>query len=368
MTDIDAAVNVLGGNCNKVIYDDLGMPSIMVEVAEQVFTFDGKEYGTEIAHPAFLVNGVRKEKFYVSKYQNVIINGRAYSLPVQVPEFKTCFDTAFTACACKGLGWHLMTNAEWAYLAIQGYLPNGNNNNGCDYKGDERGGIKIELADRSLSDRILTGSGPVSYSHNGSISGIWDLNGNSKEWIGGLRLVNGEIQIIKDNDAADFTNSQSFDSEHWKALLSTGEYVAPGTAYSLKTDFLTDPALGAAGVTVTNKLLYPTAEYTAKNGFKNLTVREGITIPHIMKLLALFPWDEIDASAFSMKNVGERLALRGGDVSDGIDAGIRALSLDTERGFYNYGFRSSFVDILDTVILADEDGIALATENKIIIH
>lgn len=30
MTDLEAAVQLLGGDTNKVIYDDVGLPSIMV--------------------------------------------------------------------------------------------------------------------------------------------------------------------------------------------------------------------------------------------------------------------------------------------------------------------------------------------------
>ncbi|MBQ8208619.1 MAG: hypothetical protein IJZ89_07800 [Clostridia bacterium] len=364
MTDIDVAVNILGGDTNKVIYDDIGMPSIVVEVAEQALTFDGMEYGGDVAHPAFIVNGVRKSKFYVSKYQNVVMHDRAYSLPMQVPEFKMNFDASIAACAKKGLGWHLMTNAEWAYLALLGYLPKGNNNSGSDYRGEERGGTRAELADRSLSDRILTGSGPYAFSHNGRASGIWDMNGNINEWVGGLRLAHGEIQIISNNDAADFTNSQKADSELWKAILESGELAAPGTAGALKFDYTsssyTSPILK-------NSITYQQSDAAIRGEIAfNALAASGITVPHILRLLAISPWDKTADGYLSMKNIGERPALRGGGAVDAEKAGIRALSFGELRDYSAFGFRSVYIDILDSAILTDEDGTALATENGII--
>lgn len=366
MTEIEVAVNILGGDTNKVIYDDIGMPSILVEVAEQSFTFDGVEYGGDVAHPAFIVNGARKSKFYVSKYQNVVINERAYSLPLQVPSLKMNFDAALAACSKKGLGWHLMTNAEWAYLALLGHLPKGNNNSGSDYKGEERGGTRAELADKSLGDRVLTGSGPLAFSHNGNESGIWDFNGNINEWVGGMRLSDGEIQIIKDNDAADFTNSQKIDSELWKAILESGELATPGTESTLKFDHSSTTYNTPV---ISDYLSYVQSGSSVRSeiDFKNLSAR-GVTVPHILRLLAISPWDNVSAGYINVKNIGERPALRGGNATDKEKAGIRALSFGELRDYSAFGFRSCYVDILNPAILSDEDGTALATESGIIVN
>ena len=355
MTDIDVAVNILGGDTNKVIYDEIGLPSIMVEISEKNFTFDGVAYGADIHHPAFIVNGTHRPKFYVSKYQNAVMHGRGYSMPMQVPHRNSNFDFAFNACKSKGFGWHLMTNAEWAYLAILGYLPHGNNNGGTDFRGEDRYGTRAELADRSLSDLILTGSGPVSFSHNGKASGIWDLNGNVPEWVSGLRLNAPEINIYPNNDAADFTNVES-----WRAILSTGELVPPGTTGSLKLGSSSSPII------ITNSD-YPTLmEDKTEQLFSSLSSYET-DIPHIMKALAIAPWDGVEEGYISMKNIGIRPALRGGGSTDGIKAGIRALNFCYLADVSGFAFRSSYIDLLDSVLLADEDGTTLATENGMII-
>ena len=42
--------------------------------------------GSQNVHPAFKVNGVDKDKIYVSKFQNIVLNDRAYSLPILDPK------------------------------------------------------------------------------------------------------------------------------------------------------------------------------------------------------------------------------------------------------------------------------------------
>lgn len=61
--------------------------------------------------------------------------------------------------------------------------------------------------------------------------------GNVWEWVAGLRLVNGEIQIIPDNDAAFASTDMSASSPLWKAIrASDGALVSPGTSGTLKYD------------------------------------------------------------------------------------------------------------------------------------
>lgn len=62
--------------------------------------------------------------------------GRAYSLPDQCPRNFISYDEALECCQAKGPGWHLMTNYEWAGIALwsraRGLVPRGNNSNGSD--------------------------------------------------------------------------------------------------------------------------------------------------------------------------------------------------------------------------------------------
>ena len=72
--------------------------------------------GSNSVHPAFIVNGVEVDEIFISKYQNIVVNDRAYSLPMQDPRAYITFDQAKQHVKTKGTGWHLMTNAEWLRL------------------------------------------------------------------------------------------------------------------------------------------------------------------------------------------------------------------------------------------------------------
>ena len=217
----------------------------------------------------------------------------------------------------------------------------------------DRYGTRAELADRSLSDLILTGSGPVSFSHNGKASGIWDMNGNSPEWVGGLRLNGPEINIYPDNNAADFTNIDC-----WRAILSSGELVTPGTSGSLKlhSEGVSSIVITADDVKSASNLEQTFAALSPYN----------TTIPHIMKALSIAPWDDVAEGYISIKNIDIHPALRGGGATDGEKAGIRALNFRHATDTAAFSFRSAYIDLLDITLLADEDGTALATEGGII--
>ena len=96
----------------------------------------------------------------------------------------------------------------------------------------------------------LTGSGPNSWTHDGTPNGIYGLNGDGWEWAIGLRTNNGEIQILTGNNAAKNTADLTAGSAEWKAILPDGTLVAPGTAGTL----LKASALCPAAVKVLLKL------------------------------------------------------------------------------------------------------------------
>src|SRR5690606_1154575 len=145
--------------------------------------------GRNMPHPAFIVNGSTKPEVLISKYQNIVVgsglDARAVSLKYRDPKVYIDFDTALTACAQKGEGWHLLTNPEWAAVALlckkQGFMPRGNNQYGKDHSVSSEKGIPSYYYDESGTNRIgrtLTGSGPLPWSHDGTPFGIYDLNGN----------------------------------------------------------------------------------------------------------------------------------------------------------------------------------------------
>lgn len=197
--------------------------------------------GSNSLHPAFIVNGKPIAGFYISKYQNVIKDGIAYSLYGKDPEVSISFDNARTACEAKGKGYHLCTMAEWAAIAIwckkNEFMPYGNNGYGKDSRETDYVATPTSQ-DGSKTGRVATGTGPLTWSHDETTNGVWDMNGNVAEWVGGHRTVVGEVQILANNDAADPNNSQSATSQSWKAIdATTGALVTPGTAGTVKLDY-----------------------------------------------------------------------------------------------------------------------------------
>ena len=86
---------------NEILYDDKGLPSVMVKIPKMSYAQLGLG-SSNAAHPAFIVNGQEVDAIYISKYQNIVQNGRAYSLPGQDPKAVITFDTALKACTDKG--------------------------------------------------------------------------------------------------------------------------------------------------------------------------------------------------------------------------------------------------------------------------
>ncbi|MBO5863423.1 MAG: SUMF1/EgtB/PvdO family nonheme iron enzyme [Paludibacteraceae bacterium] len=250
----DMAVEICPNN--RIFADDTGLPSAVVYIPK-FKNSDVLTGGDDSTHPAFIVNGVEIPGFYYSKYQNVVHSGVAYSLPGEDPATRITFDAARECSEAKGHGWHLSTNAEWAAIALwckkNGFLPYGNNDEGKDVREN------INKAIPTKNGRTATGTGPLTWSHDGTEAGIWDMNGNVKEWQGGVRIVWGEIQILANNDAADPANSQDKTSTLWRAInAADGRLVEPECK---TTDTTTTAKKDGATVRVTAEPTDETEEF-----------------------------------------------------------------------------------------------------------
>ena len=320
---------------NEVIFDDRGIPDILV-----VYTPD------ELGLPATLKGKAVKE-YAISKYPNTVIGGRPYSLPYQQPAVNINHDEAIRLCESKGPGWHLITNDEWAALAHQsrkkGTLPRGNTDRGKSHSHPEETGVTFK--DASGSCKTLTGSGPVTWNHDGTAEGVADMCGNIWEHVGGIRFVDGQVQVIPDNGAAAGAD-QSKDSPEWAPI-----YTADG-----------DPVYyNVEGGHIKLQTVEPEEKDWDGEQFTELDA-SLIDIPEKLIELGLYPAPGYESDEhFYLDTNGERIVLRGGSWPAGAYAGVFGFDGGHSRAdvLPDVGFRSAFVrysgDSGDLDNLDDED-------------
>ena len=90
---------------------------------------------------AFTIDSTAVNKIWIGRWQAHVTSNKAYS-DHGMTVTNASFNNALTYCANRGTGYHLMTNQEWAALALwclgktegygRGVVPRGNNKNGKD--------------------------------------------------------------------------------------------------------------------------------------------------------------------------------------------------------------------------------------------
>lgn len=341
------AVEALTGGKNTVLLDDMDMPSIMVKWEKQKLSaiMSG---GSDAIHPGSIVNGVEKT-MYVSKYQNIVMNDRAYSLPFMDPKTSINFDTALNVSRKKGEGWSLMPYSLWCEIALwcrkNGTMPRGNNNYGSDHSyAHEVGTPSCALDSNGKVQRTATGSGPATWNHNWQPDGIADLNGNVWEWCAGMRLKDGVIQIIPNANVMDPEVSLGASSTYWKEINSSGVLVDQGSTDTLKWDYV------SSKLQLTNGSVTYTTDGGIGSQYNAMSLVSGLTAPELAKALLLYP-DEPNGdygSDYHYANLtGERLPFCGGVWYYTSGAGVFFVSLLYPRSGADgsLGFRSAFCDL-----------------------
>lgn len=303
---------------NEVIFDDRGRPDILV-----VFTPD------ELKLPDTL-KGRKVKEYAISKYPNTMIDGRPYSLPFMPPAVNINHDEAIRLCEAKGPGWHLITNDEWAALARQSWendtVPTGNTNGGESHSHPEE---KVTTY-KDCYGKTLAGSGPITWNHDRTAEGVADMVGNVWEHVGGVRFLDGQVQIIPNNEAAAGAD-QSPDSKEWTAI-----YTPDG-----------DPVYYE--VWDGEIRLQPTApDVKDSDGvpFCDLHERADMDVPDKLIELGLYPAPGYESEEyFWLDTDGERCVYRGGGWYNGANAGVFCLYGYNSRSASNpnIGFRSALV-------------------------
>jgi len=325
------AVKLASAGRNRVIIDDCGIPSVMREVERRKVS-ELLLKGSDALHPAFPEDG---RTLYVSVYQNVVINGRAYSLPYAVPEMRISQVAAAEACRAKGEGWSLTSyflRAELALSALrQGFLPGGNTEGGHNYRAPGEKGCP------AAEGVVRTGSGPETWALNGCPDGIYDLVGNLNEWDEGFRIRDGELQFLSTEDILAGNTGDDF----WYALDPDGRKVPVGSDGSLCFTGNEDGRI----VLGTRK---PGEDLTLNCAFGEFRPEAGFIVPEKIRASMLFPEErpEVYDGWRWIRTKGEYYPLCGGGNQVTYHAGLFFTGMTHEKDFcYNLsGFRSMYAE------------------------
>ena len=305
-----------------VIYDNANLPSLMHRFRR---TTDAELFGgSQKVHPAFIIGGEIYDEIYISVYQNTMINGKPYSLPMAKPVTDITLEDFEKACFSKGEGWHPMTAQEWGLIANlcakSGVFPHGNTRYGK-YHADEN-----EHGEKYDNNRTLTGSGPVTWTHDHTPTGVHDLCGNVWEWLRGMRVKDGILYQCKDNDAALPETDLSKDGKDWETIKDDNGCVI------------------RCGQDENGNLIFTTredieAEY-AGDEWEDVNMEAQ---SETLKELAFYPGEK-KAYCYADGTDGEYCLYRGGRWYDGADAGVfgSALNFGRSNSGAGVGGRSAY--------------------------
>lgn len=320
------AVEAASGGLCTVMYTKKGQPTFL----RRIPLFNLQDLDPSLGtgpHPAFVVGEHTVSEIWVGMYPSVPSQGELVSVPGAAPIYMR-FADAVAAAQANGPGFHLVTNAEWAAVLLMHWAMNnkqdvlrGNTSWGRSREAPWETAVRVDgrAPGETTGDSLhFTGSGPLTWRHDGTAWGIADLV-SPQQWVAGLRLVNGEIQIIPNNNAA-----VNVDTD-WRAILPDGSLVPPGTSGTLKWDIPLNASysdnnvaqpLGAPILRTTRKS--PPAGWDsaapdqdwAGGDWSSVTAESGVSVPAILRALLLFPPNGFKG-VLLVRPYGTRLAARG---------------------------------------------------------
>lgn len=386
---------------NVVKYDADGNPSLFVKFPKMKSSELHKDLPAH-THPAFIINGIEQDYILLGRYkagENGVKDDALVSLPNIMPVRSCGADEMLSRMKMAGAGITGMTVADYGFIKLlaqkKGWKPNGNTAWGQSHvdavawetgetmltddvrayeghlytclkphttaaenrpdvaptyweKGEYVGGVSVDTeinVDHQTGYRTLSGTGPLDWYLGENVGSMADLVGCSMETQYGYRVVDGEIQILPDNNAADPDADLSASSGAWKAILPSRTddsyfLVAPGSKKTLHWNYLS------------GKIVLDTETADLSIGIKtaafvNLAVNsENLPfVPCIIKELGLIPTGSDDETPGICRVgfiAGERLARRGGYYGSGNASGLGAVDVTDVRDKISpsYGCRS----------------------------
>lgn len=365
---------------NKVVYDSTGgVAGVFVRFPKMKSNDLDPELPNH-THPAFIIDGVEQDAIWLGKYKagELSSGGTLYSLPGILPMRSLDMDGLLQRMKAAGSGITGMTVADYGFLLLlaqkEGWDPHGNTNYGQwhndatvwetdkaltigtvrAYEGwtytclqahttsaalkpdiapaywqreKQIGGVSIDTAidaTHQTGYRTVNGSGPMEWYLGNDPGSMADIIGSSIEANYGHRLVNCELQILPNNNAASLNADLSGSSSAWRAILPNANddgytLVTPGTTGTLHWTW--------ANSKITLDNVAPTFDNQSRGtNFNALGVNTTHVpyVPHIIKELGLFPTTGSSMRGLYYINFSstERLPWRGGAYRYGNSSGL----------------------------------------------
>jgi len=326
----------------------------------------------------------------IGKYMSseLTSSGTQYSLPNMPPKVSMAYDTFLEKMKAFGGDVTGLTIADHGLLVLlahkAGFTSHGNNSYGADYragtnyqlaksvavddvriyrgweykclkahttsdallpdvspaywqKGKQVGGTpvmsQVAAGNNYNGYNTLTGSGPIDWNFLDDPCLEADIQGNANEQIYGFRLVNCEIQILPDNNAADPEADLSASSSAWRAIKPHAnddgfDLVAPGTEGTVHYTW--------ANSKITLDTVEPNFDGENRStAFKNVNVNSTNLpyVPYILYELGLapLPGTNVDGTLYVTFTRDERVARRGGGYNNTSAAGVAYLHCNYAR-------------------------------------
>ena len=160
-----------------------------------------------------------------------------------------------------------------------------------------------------------------------------------------MRLKDAEIQIIPYANSMLAETNMGAQSTEWKAIKADGTLVDPGSADTLKWDWV------SSKIQLTKGAITYTTDTGVGGQYKDMTLASGLSAaPELAKALLLYPDEpggDYGGDYHWFNPVGERLPLCGGGWLDPSGAGVFDVALTGPRSssHSHIGFRSAFCEL-----------------------
>ena len=354
----DAAADTFGANAieqasggkNKIFVDAQGNQNVMVWInkfnSEDVNQAILERHGVDLqlgtgVFPAFIKNGVQMRGFWYAKYiaSSGASGGCSVVAGVQ-PRTSVNYDVAKALCTNKGTGWHLSANIEWlavAYLGLAfGEQPRGDTNYGrahdAKHEVATRASATHAPGDTGHSSSSYTGTGPATWSHDGTQFGVFDMVGNVWEWQDQLKLQEGQIFAPLDNNPDMPESAWPAHECYFDSSGATSGSVILNSLITNRTGDLGDNGNGNGNNSNTWRTTAKDPSYV-----ENLLMRQMGIEPPTGAIL--------NGSIYS-RNFGERMPYRGGNWVYTSYAGLGALTFSYDRTYARgvIGFRPALFE------------------------